>query len=157
MTTNAIELPPMSDEEGSSLIRHHLKRGGSEKESAAELSRALGGHPLAIAHFAGYVAQSQCTIDQILDSYHKRANSSRIWSCTDLASVGFYSRTLDTVWDLAFQRLTPDARNILNIVAFLEADRIPEEMFVGGPGPKLDGDWKFWNIHRCVQDFYCLE
>ena len=118
------------------------------RKNLQELSHALGGHPLAIAHFAGYVSQSQCTIEQILDSYQKRRNSSRIWSCADLTSVSSYDRTLDTVWDLAFQRLSPDAREILDIIAFLEADRIPEEMFIEHRGAKQEGGWKLWDIHR---------
>lgn len=63
LTRDEIHLQPMSPAEGSSLIQSYLRRGASEQAAAERLSRDLGGLPLAISHFAGYVARSQCTIE----------------------------------------------------------------------------------------------
>lgn len=138
----------MDKEDGSELIRKHLRRGGSESDSARKLSVELGGMPLAIAHFAGYVSRSQCSLDHILESLQDRLKSSQIWSQPDLTSVSSYDRTLQTVWDLAFSRLTPDAREILEIIAFLESDYIPEEMFVSQELNNSTQDWSYWDAHR---------
>jgi hypothetical protein len=152
MTTSEIELPPFSKEEGSELIRRHLRRGGSEQESAEQLSTELGGLPLAIAHFAGYVAKSQCPLNHILASFQQRVKSSQIWSVEDVASIGGYAHTLQTVWDLAFRRLSDDATLLIHIIAFLEPDYIPEVMFIGTEGEtNQDQDgWKYWDAHRYV-------
>jgi hypothetical protein len=138
----------MSKKEGSELIRKHLRRGGSEDEAAQKLSVELGGMPLAIAHFAGYVSRSQCSLDQILESLQDRLKCSQIWAQKNPTSFSGYNRTLETVWDLAFRRLTADAREILEIIAFLEPDYIPEEMFVGQELSEEIHGWKYWGVHR---------
>ena len=148
LTTSEIALAPMSQEEGSELIRKHLRRGGSEQESAMRLSDELGGLPLAIAHFAGYVAKSQCSLEQILESFQRRLNDSQIWSQTELTSYSGYNHTLETVWDLAFRRLTPDATDLIDILAFLESDHVAEDMFIGPAQTDGDLDWQYWDVHR---------
>ena len=153
-----ILLEPIPPEEGSALIQRYLRRGGSEKEAAESLSRELGGLPLAITHFAGYVAKSQCTIEQILESYRQRYKSSQIWSAAPTASTSDYTHTLATVWDLAWHRLSGDARQLLEIMAFLNPDSMPERLFIGpalGDQPPFAApiqtkDWEFWDVHRYV-------
>jgi hypothetical protein len=150
MTTSEIELTPLTNQEGSELIRRHLRRGGSEQEIAEKLSKELGGLPLAIAHFAGYVAKSQCPLKHILESFQQRVKSSQIWSVGDITAVSGYDLTLATVWDLAFRRLSDDARLLIDIIAFLEPDYIPEVMFIGVEGEAQPGEdgWKYWDTHR---------
>ena len=58
MTHSEIHLQGMTAEEGSSLIQPYVRRGASEQKAAEELSASLGGLPLAIAHFSGYVSLS---------------------------------------------------------------------------------------------------
>lgn len=62
-TKSEIHLQLCAPKEGCSLIQSYLKRGESEQEPATQLSVPLGGLPLAIAHFAGYIAKSQCPLD----------------------------------------------------------------------------------------------
>jgi hypothetical protein len=130
MTTSEIALPSMSADEGSELPGLHLKGGDSEQDSAKRLSDELGCLPLAIALFVGYVVRSDCSLDHILDSVQQRLKSSQIWSQSDLASVSGYRHTLETVWNLAFRRLSPDAKELINMMAFLQADNITEATFV---------------------------
>ena len=154
LTSSAIHLPPMSPEEGSTLIQEYLRRGASEQSAAEALSRELGGLPLAIAHFAGYVTKSQCSIEQIAASLHQRFKSSQIWSSTGAPSTSAYEYTLNTVWDLAFLRLSSDSRRLLEIIAFMNPDSIPEDMFIGSGGEEGNGielqhqEWEYWDPHR---------
>ena len=143
-----ISLAPMRPEEGSAVIRKYLRRGGSEQEDAERLSGELGGHPLAIAHFAGYVARSQCSLQLILRSLRDRKYSSRIWAAGSVASLSGYARTLGTVWDLALTRLSKDARKLLNIISFLNPDSIPEEMFLGHEPSPRQSKWQYWDDFR---------
>lgn len=105
ITKSEIHLQPMIPEEGSSLIQSHLKRGGSEQESAQMLSTSLGGLPLAIAHFSGYVARSQCPLNQICYSLKSRIKSSQVWQLGDVLPNSAYELTLSTVWNLAVRWL----------------------------------------------------
>ncbi|KAG8420118.1 hypothetical protein J3459_011367 [Metarhizium acridum] len=139
----------MTSDEGSALIQSFLNRGGSEKKAAQELSTSLGGLPLAIAHFAGYVARSQCPLDQICSSLNNRIKSSQIWNTSNLLQHGDYEMTLNTVWDLAFRRLSRDSRKLLEFLAFLDPDQVPIEMFVGSKSAAdTAGGWRYWDSDR---------
>ncbi|PVH86757.1 hypothetical protein DL98DRAFT_643137 [Cadophora sp. DSE1049] len=131
MIKESIHLSPLSLEEGSSLIQKILQRGALEKEEAQELSDLLGGLPLAITHFAGAILRSQCPISQISHSFVERAQSSRVWAVDDSGSVSRgYEHTLNTVWDVSIQRLSQESTRLLELIAFIEPDRIPVDMFI---------------------------
>ena len=138
----------MQPGEGSALIQTYLNRGASEQQSAELLSRSLGGLPLAIIHFAGYVARSQCPLSHILATLDSRMKSSQVWKSTHSLNDTSYRNTLNNVWDLAFNRLTKDAEKLLEFLAFLDPDQTPVEMFVG---PGIAGcalHWQYWNVER---------
>lgn len=149
ITSAMVELPPMTPDEGSQLIQSYLRRGKSEQAEARALCEDLGGLPLAIAHFAGYVAKSQCSLKQILSALEDRLKSNKIWSSDSVASRDLHARTLSTVWDLAVHRLTPDSTELLHLLAFLSPDSIPDDMFIG-PGSQKSEGWEYWDDHRYV-------
>ncbi|CAI6332469.1 unnamed protein product [Periconia digitata] len=138
ITSHAIELPPMNPEEGCTLLQRYLNRGRSEQKEGEALSTKLGGMPLAISHFAGYVANSQCSIKYITEVLCSRFESSAIWKSTTSISTSPYSHTLATVWDMAFVRLTSEARKLIRIMAFLDPDGVPEDIFIPVE-PQSDG------------------
>lgn len=147
-TKSQIHLQAMVPEEGSALIQSYLHRGGSEQQSAQMLSTSLGGLPLAIAHFAGYVARSQCPLDQICDSLKHRMKSSQAWKTGNVLPSSTYERTLNTVWDLAFSRLSTDSSKLLEFLAFLDPDQTPVEMFVGPKSAASTTGWQYWDTER---------
>jgi len=105
--------------------------------------------PLAIAHFAGYVAKSQCTIEQISHSLDDRFKSSQIWNAGKVASLSAYEHTLATIWELAFHRLSDDSQKLLNLIAFLDPDAIPEDIFIGPQKQESEkSGWEYWDIQR---------
>ena len=87
-------------------------------------------------------------------SLNLRLNSSRIWKmeqgiCRDIRG---YRHTLDTVWNLAFQRLSKDTAKLLEYIAFLDPDEIPVDLFVGvtenSHSHDEQMDWQYWDRHR---------
>ena len=154
MTHSEIHLQGMTAEEGSSLIQPYVRRGASEQKAAEELSASLGGLPLAIAHFSGYVSLSQCTIEQILVNFRRQFKSSQIWTSKTNVSSSNYVHTLETVWDLAWQRLSFDARKIIKILAFLDPDSVPEDLFLGNAQNSANECSSYWNIDRLEDGAY---
>ena len=148
---SGIHLQPMSPQEGRELIQNYLRRGQSEKEAAEKLSAQLGGLPLAIAHFAGYVTQSQCPIDDMNLCLTERFKSSQVWTVSEMSSLTDYEHTLATVWDLAWGRLKPDAVELVKLLAFLDPDGAPEDMFIDSDLDDVNGsEWKCWDRLRYV-------
>lgn len=154
ITRSQIHLQPMQPEEGCALIQKYLSRGGSEKEAALKLATTLGGLPLAIAHFTGYIAKSQAPIAQIAASFELRMRSSQIWNAQDFsADVRAYDLTLATVWDLAVRRLSPDSRKLLEFIAFLDPDQINTDLFIGNGHCDSNG-WEYWDVDRSVDLYF---
>ncbi|VUC26950.1 unnamed protein product [Clonostachys rosea] len=155
LTANDILLRTLRPSEGATLIQNYLNRGSSEAASAEELSRILGGHALAIVHFTGHVSRSQCLIEEITKGFSKRLESSTVWK-TDRENISVmtraYAHTLETVWNVAFERLSSDANILLEWIAFLDPDQIPTDLFIepsdnARPGTS-GGGWGYWDSTR---------
>jgi hypothetical protein len=106
----------------------------SARSQAEELSNELGGSPLAIAHYAGFAVASHMPLSEVLLSFQRRAMSAEIWSCNSNTSLMQYEKTLKTVWDAALDSLSPDSRELLDVLAFLNPDCVPEAFLRGEAG-----------------------
>ncbi|KAJ8116525.1 hypothetical protein ONZ43_g4421 [Nemania bipapillata] len=156
LTRCSIQLKPLTPSEGASLIQTYLDRGGSEEDAAKDLSLTLGGHPLAIVHFVGYISRSQCPIDQISRDLNQRLKSSQIWNMVDAygsLDARAYEHSLKTVWNLALNRLTDDSRLLLELTAFLDPDHTQVELFVGPTSGDTEdatstSGWQYWTRTR---------
>ncbi|KAF2645929.1 hypothetical protein P280DRAFT_442915 [Massarina eburnea CBS 473.64] len=126
--TLQLKVNPFSPEEGSSLILSHMHLEESSRGQAEELSNELSGSPLAIAHYLGYATASHMGLTDILETFQRRGMTAEVWSNTSNASLMLYERTLSTVWDTALECLNPDSKELLHILAFLNPDRVPEEL-----------------------------
>ena len=99
---------------------------GDETNSAKELSRLVGGSPLALATIGGYVSpMSNYSLTKFLNDFNKR---SLFWNYEDVSTVRAYERSLATVFDIALNELDNDARNLLDVLAFLNPDGVPEDI-----------------------------
>ncbi|KAE8336179.1 hypothetical protein BDV24DRAFT_168522 [Aspergillus arachidicola] len=173
-----LQLKVLDPAQGAGLLLRLLHRFNNEIMAPEELSDArkisemLGGLPVAISHMAGYIQQTQCTLQEFIEMYPKRLESQIIWEgCRDPHYQ--YSRTLSTVWEVALNELSPEARRIINVVSMLSPSYIPEAMLFGDSGhcqmksnPKqllsslhsrqlvtreVAGNQGYWSIHRSLQ------
>ncbi|KAF2175362.1 hypothetical protein K469DRAFT_611004 [Zopfia rhizophila CBS 207.26] len=126
-----IHVPPLSLDEGSDLVLKQLKRSDNERESAKSLSEELGGLPLAISHFTGYAARSSASVREILSTMQNSQLVSGPWETRESLAVGHYEKTLRNVWDLALSDISEGGHQLLNILAFLNPDAVPEVIFLG--------------------------
>jgi hypothetical protein len=129
-TTAQTKVEPMSAEEGSALFLRYLRLNEGEQADVEALSSELGGLPLAITHYAGYIAVSRISIPEVLASFQRRQLTAEVWSCHSNASLLQYEKSLDTVWDFALREIPSDSRNLLDILSLLHADSIPETMLL---------------------------
>ncbi len=103
-----------------------------EQQEAAELSRQLGGLPLALDQAGAYLEETACGLQRYLDLYkshrakllHHRGG----WVLDHPDSVA-------TTWSLSFtsiEQRSSVAADILRVCALLHPDAIPEELFLQG-------------------------
>lgn len=98
-----------------------------EREIACDLAEHVGCLPLAMATIGGYVKVSQSSLSEFFENVKHKAT---LWETAPrIQEVPGYSKSLVKVFDKAFEALTAPARELLNILAFLDPDCIPEEIF----------------------------
>jgi len=134
-------LSPLSQQTGSEMLLSYLGRNTidqPEKVLAKEISLFVGGLPVAIAHVAGYVAFSEITLEELIEMFRQWRKRTGIATheADDLPSsfmeASFsYDETLAMVWDVTLRELGEDARNLLNILAHLNCEAVPQRMFSG--------------------------
>lgn len=121
----------LDDEAATNLLFNYLERkprDSSEYDTAFQISRFVGGLPLAIAVMGGYIMVSKSTLTEF---FSHLSQSSKVWGAGGKGRyVQDYEQTLDTVFDIAIQGLGANSRTLINILAFLNPDAIPEEMLV---------------------------
>lgn len=96
----------------------------SEHDAAAakSLVHLLGGFPLAMTQISEFMTNRGYSYEELLHLYNKSAQ--KIFTRSEAPLQ--YKYTLNTVWDISFQNLSTDSRNLLNMLAFFDPDRIPE-------------------------------
>jgi DNA-binding SARP family transcriptional activator len=115
-TVMAVE--PLTQEASIDLLTSLSSDG--DRGAAQLLAQELGGVPLALAQAGAFTRASAVTLATYLRLYRSRR--------TELHQEGRppdYPHTVATTWQLAFDRLTPTARALLNVVCFYAPDAIP--------------------------------
>lgn len=115
----------LSPDDGSNLLGS-IVESAVDKELTQEISVLVDGLPLAIAQIGGYINKSQSSFKEFLKVYDNRKSS---WYDKPGPALASYDKTLQTVFDIALGALKPDARNLLDSIAFLSPENIWEDIF----------------------------
>ena len=101
-------------------------------ELAAELSEVLGDLPLALEHAAAYIQSKGVSLAEYLDLFRNY----QLELFGRVEPPGDYGNTILTTWNLAFQAVgqtSVEATVILQFLAFLSAEPVPNTFFTEGP------------------------
>ncbi|KAH7408885.1 hypothetical protein BKA64DRAFT_570324 [Cadophora sp. MPI-SDFR-AT-0126] len=158
-----IQVSSFNSEEGASLLVRHLQDDNYEEEQPRMASELVGGLPLAIAHVAGYINSSQSTLQNFMDVFKDRRIGSRIWSGPPGASTFQYEKSLAIVFDIALDDLTPEAPELIECLAFLNPDSMPEAMLFHEEGktslvePTMSGDFQKMELRKTLSARHLVE
>ena len=110
-----------------------------EYNIAGVIAKEAEGLPLALSHIAGYVQVSECTLTDFVQLWNERRRHTKSSASIAEASMLSTDKTLEAVWNIGLREVTIDARELLNILAFLDSDKIQRELLVGEhTEPSLD-------------------
>jgi tetratricopeptide (TPR) repeat protein len=132
----------LSQDEGAWLLLHRaglIKQGTplemalpADVTSAHEISKELGGLPLALDQAGAYIEETRCTLAHYQQVYHQHRMEL-------LKKRGKFSHnypfSVATTWTLSFEKVQLQsvvAADLLRYCAFLHPDAIPEELFMNG-------------------------
>ena len=144
---HVIELGALTLEESRRLLLLSMQPSLDRKELALHPEYKLAGEiavlaerlPLALAHIAGYVQVSKCTLTDFVQLWNERRRHTRGPSQMANPLTLSTDRALETVWNIGLREVTIDARELLNILAFLDSETIQRKLLVGEhEEPSLD-------------------
>lgn len=105
-----------------------------DREIAEQISRELGGLPLALDQAGAYIQETECSLSAYLDRYKiRRAELLGYRGASD----SDHPHSVATTFSLSFERIAranATAADLLRACAFLHPDAIPEEFFTRGAG-----------------------
>jgi NB-ARC domain len=132
LTSNSFLLEDLSIDDGAQLLLAHVNRDSplydGELKAAKKITEMFGGLPLAIAHIAGYVSDSPCSLSDFLEITEQRY--AYIWDSDVTVSKAQSKKRLNVVWDVALDELPPDARKLIYTMAFMNPDLMPDAIFL---------------------------
>ena len=119
-------------------------RGYLEKKAAKTLMDKLGGLALAISQAATLIRETRVTGDSSIITFLKQfENQGRRLPSRQIGHRDTLVHALDTVWSIALDALTPNARSLLGVFALLSPDSIPLDLFLPLDQNRLNGKLDF--------------
>ncbi|PYI30284.1 tetratricopeptide repeat domain-containing protein [Aspergillus indologenus CBS 114.80] len=130
---SGLGLGPLSQKDSLALF-NHLTTIFNEPEdtTARQISDALGGIPLAISQMAGIIRRQDLTLSEFLELYTDQEEHASLYETKFDTNMITYRHSLATVW--TFEKLKPQARQLLEVIAFLDPDLIREDLLMQAAG-----------------------
>ncbi|KAG4442072.1 hypothetical protein IFR05_002466 [Cadophora sp. M221] len=134
---HSLAMSAFSVEEGRQLLLCSMQpgltnatlRSHAEYSLAGKASRLVEGLPLAISMIAGYVKVSRTSLAEFLEIWEERQSRSKA------TNKGMEASSVDTsiniLWDIGIRELSAAARNLLDILIFLDPETIQKDLLVG--------------------------
>ena len=153
----SVDLTPFEDEQGAKMLLHYMERkepyDEDELNQARDISNLLGGLPVvsstvdylkpvaydlllqAVCHVSGYVLQSECDLDELLEIFKERRRVMGVATLEqDDLPAAFrkatfsFEETLAIVWNITLRELPKDSQDLIYILAYLNSEAVPEAL-----------------------------
>ena len=173
-----LELEALDEESATQFLLERTRgkrvEAADDEPRAHEIARELGGLALGLEQAGAYIAKLCIPFARYLKLWTENRAKALGWSDATLTGS---EKTLATTWVTSVERLSPASRRLLDRLAMLAPDPIPERLFevaVPGEAPEYDayearagladyslialakgddGAAKGFVVHRLVQDF----
>jgi len=101
-----------------------------EDVTARQIADARGDVPLAIFQMAGIIRRQDLTLEEFSDLYTDYEQQSTLYETKFANSLVTYRHSLSIVW--AFEKLKPQARQLLELMSFLDPDTAGADLLIEG-------------------------
>ncbi len=146
--SGGFHVQPFDDILGSNVLLNLVglsTKLASGQEKALEVTRALGGLPLALNQIGGFILERKLPLQSFLPYYER--NSAKIDSRK--TGLSTYEHTLSTVWEESLNKLSGHPYVLLNLLVFFKPESIHEFILI--EGSKLLYDEEFNFIHDEIE------
>lgn len=134
-----VDLEPLSTVDSAILLRRLITdteegESSDEQDASVELASHLDGLPLAMTQMAGFIRRRHLSIREFVTLYANDARYAEIHGVCHPAQQQRYGYTLATAYN--FQGLSSQATRLLQLLAFMNPDRVQEYIFVDSAASK---------------------
>ncbi|KAH0564997.1 hypothetical protein GP486_001612 [Trichoglossum hirsutum] len=128
----SIRVDGFSVNEGAEMLAATMERHDPLlAEDSATIVKELGGLPLAIRQIGSYISTTGLTLPEFFKIYRDRLTASRVDEWSDGIGIS-YRFTVAAVFRVAFDKLPLHSSFLMDVIAFLDPDYIPQELFWEG-------------------------
>lgn len=117
-----IQVAPIGLDTGAKLL-DSLMQNEDSSGLAREIVNLLDGHPLAICQAAKYAETTAATYREFLELY-----TTKLFNFSNASDARIHS--IHGLFETTLASVSPDARRLLEYMAFTDPDQIPEELFL---------------------------
>ncbi|KAH8798768.1 hypothetical protein DL96DRAFT_1638752 [Flagelloscypha sp. PMI_526] len=110
------------------LLRGIQERANSEMQDVAlKIVQELGCLALAINQARAFLAKGLCTLDEYLQMY--KQNHQQLLRDHSSQKTDDYRHSMYTTWTISFEKLSPNASLLLQLLSFMHHEAIPAQLF----------------------------
>ena len=129
---SGLDLNPLSDGDGAYLLKTLTGLKNEEADDVArQISHTLGGLPLGIVQMASVIRRQQLDLPEFLELYQDCTEHPDFHGKRFDSGIRTYPYSISTVW--AFERLSSEARALLEFISFLDPDCCQEAILAEAP------------------------
>jgi hypothetical protein len=144
---SGIDLEPLSTDEAATLLRKLIQGpeealGPDEQDASIKVANQLDGLPLAMTQMAGFIRRRHLSIREYVDLYASDARYAEVRDVGNPLQDYRYGYTLATAYN--FRGLGEHATKLLQSLAFINPDRIREDIYLNPQRAKKDEDNGLW-------------
>jgi hypothetical protein len=130
LSISGLKVPCFDADEGSAFLFSMLPGvDGTEhnnRSAAISLTKKLGGSPLGLKQIGGFIRETGCGVEELLQLLTDKAQEKQIFEdSTGFASLG-YSHNLSAAWKISLSRLDKLTLSLLIFFSVVDPDHIPE-------------------------------
>ena len=128
LAVNGTDLKPFDVDEGAKFLSKLTRKD----EDSSEVVKILDGFPLAITQMAGVIIRRQLTFHEFADTYNEEESRIELMQLRldQRRNRSGYEHTVASVWALESLK---HSRALLEVLSFLDPDRIQEAIFTTQP------------------------
>ncbi|KAH8813683.1 hypothetical protein DL96DRAFT_1685043 [Flagelloscypha sp. PMI_526] len=104
-----------------------VPKGLETYEIAVKIVNELGSLALAINHARAFLAKGMCALDEYLSIYTQ--NREKLLDDKSIQTTDDYAYTVYTTWAVSFDKLSPDAALLFQLLSYMHHESIPCRLF----------------------------
>jgi len=126
---DTLRISSFNPQDGAAFVLCQIPRSKTQDDkaqNAAEaLSRQMGGLALGLKQMGGFIRETGCSIDDLLQSLRDKEEESELFADAESAATLGYPLNLSTAWSFSMTALDLTATALLRLFSLMSPDTIP--------------------------------